>query len=225
MNGFVNVLLRILFVISAIGTGLFTAFGLYEQIVGSAKLEELFKKLHIPLSFNQYFIIGIICMAIAYFTYGSVRGIKTSPENKSLNDLVTKVYSAEQLSDITEVDGSINELNKLYPVECLRRYGKLYKVFFLGDGEIAIITFDDSFNKVFGEIKYLEKLKADFSVLNNGNTLKDVQAIDPNGEYLFLYTGRNDTPKVSSHYTKDGYMITVEYDSSNVIVGINEELI
>ena len=67
--------------------------------------------------------------------------------------------------------------------------------------------------------------KSDFDKLVKGQSLDEVRAIDPNGEYLFLYTGRNDAPKVSSHYTKDGYLITIEYDVSNVITSINEELI
>ncbi len=55
--------------------------------------------------------------------------------------------------------------------------------------------------------------------------LEEVRAIDPDGEYLFLYTGRNDVPKVSSHYTKDGYLITIEYDESNAVVSVEQELV
>ncbi len=74
-------------------------------------------------------------------------------------------------------------------------------------------------------VKRTEVLKSDFDNLKTGQSLDDVREIDPDGEYLFLETGRNDTPKVSSHYTKDGYFITVEYDDANVIISINEERI
>ena len=101
----------------------------------------------------------------------------------------------------------------------------MYRVSYLGHGSIAVFLFDSSGNKIWGNTYSTQLLKSDFDGLVKGQSLDEVKAIDPNGEYLFLYTGRNDTPKVSSHYTKDGYLITIEYDVSNVIISINEELI
>ena len=85
--------------------------------------------------------------------------------------------------------------------------------------------FDDSGTKLLGNIYSVQLSKSDFDGLTKGQSIEEVKTIDPNGEYLFLYTGRNDTPKVSSHYTKDGYLITIEYDDFNTIISINEELI
>ena len=34
-----------------------------------------------------------------------------------------------------------------------------------------------------------------------------------------------DAPKTSQHYTKDGYLITIDYDDDYKITKINEELI
>ena len=84
----------------------------------------------------------------------------------------------------------------------------MYRVSYLGDGSIAIFLFDGSGNRLLGSTYSTQLLKSDFDGLVKGQSLDEVRAIDPNGEYLFLYTGRNDTPKVSSHYTKDGYLIT-----------------
>ena len=85
--------------------------------------------------------------------------------------------------------------------------------------------FDNSGSKVMGSIHDAIILKSDFNCLEKGQSLNDVRAVDPNGEYLFLYTGRSDTPKVSTHYTKDGWLITIEYDDSNRIINIETELI
>ena len=101
----------------------------------------------------------------------------------------------------------------------------MYRVSYLGDESVVIFLFDGSGNRLFGSTYSTQLLKSDFDKLVKGQSLDKVRAIDPNGEYLFLYTGRNDTPKVSSHYTKDGYLITIEYDASNVITSINEKLI
>ena len=100
-----------------------------------------------------------------------------------------------------------------------------YRVSYLGDERIAVLLFDSSGNKILGNTYRTQLLKSDFNGLAKGQSLDAVRAIDPNGEYLFLYTGRNDTPKESLHYTKDGYLITIQYDASCSIISINEELI
>lgn len=150
---------------------------------------------------------------------------ETSPSDKSLIDLVTKIYDEPQLLELAKFNGSIDELNAQYPIECLREKNGTYRAAYLGNGSIAVLLFDNSGNRYWGNIYNTQLLKSDFEGLTKGQLLEEVRKIDPNGEFLFLYTGRNDTPKVSSHYTKDGYLITIEYDASNSIISINEELI
>lgn len=150
---------------------------------------------------------------------------ETSPSNKSILDLANKIYNEPQLFEIVKFNGSMNELNAQYPIECLRENNGIYRASYLGDGNIAVLLFDNSGNKLWGNIYTTQVSKSDFDGLKKGQVLEEVRILDPNGEYLFLYTGRNDTPKVSSHYTNDGYLITIEYDSLNTIVNINEELI
>ena len=170
--------------------------------------------------------ITVILLAICSCTKGgSDLNIEISPPDKSLVDLASKIYDETELLELTKFNGSLNELNIKYPIECLREDNGIYRVSYLGDGSIAIFLFDGSGNRVVGSTYSTQLLKSDFDGLVKGRSLDEVRAIDPNGEYLFLYTGRNDTPKVSSHYTKDGYLITIEYDVSNVIISINEELI
>ena len=119
----------------------------------------------------------------------------------------------------------MNEMNAKFPIECLRKKNSIYRVSYLGDGNIAVLLFDDSGNRVSGNIYSTPLLKSNFDNLKKGQLLDEVRVIDPGGEYLFLYTGRNDIPRMSSHYTKDGYLITIEYDASDKIRNINEELI
>lgn len=156
---------------------------------------------------------------------GSDLKIETSPSDKSLIDLTSKIYDEPQLSELIKFNGLIDELNDQYPIECLREDNGIYRVAYLGDGSIAVLLFDNSGNKFWGNIYNTQLLKSDFEGLTKGKPLEEVRRIDPNGEFLFLYTGRNNTPKVSSHYTKDGYLITIEYDTSNSILSKNEELI
>ena len=156
---------------------------------------------------------------------GSDLNIEISPSDKSLVDLASKIYDETELLELTKFNGSLNELNIKYPIECFRENNGMYRASYLGDGSIAIFLFDGSGNKILGSTHSTQLLKSDFNGLVKGQSLDEVRAIDPNGEYLFLYSGRNDIPKVSSHYTKDGYLINIEYDVSHVIISINEELI
>lgn len=170
--------------------------------------------------------ITVMLLVICSCTKGrSDLNIEISPPDKSLVDLASKIYEKTELLELMNFSGSLNELNIQYPIECLREDNGMYRVSYLGDESVVIFLFDGSGNKLFGCAYSTQLLKSDFDKLLKGQSLDRVRAIDPNGEYLFLYTGRNDTPKVSSHYTKDGYWVTIEYDDSNVITSINEELI
>ena len=69
MTAFINVVLRIVNIISFTVTVLFAMFGVYEQIMGPADAEKLLKKLHISLSYNQVLIIGFVCLALMIVSY------------------------------------------------------------------------------------------------------------------------------------------------------------
>ena len=175
-----------------------------------------------------YFLILIILSLLVFFSCtkgGNDLNIEISPSDKSLIELASKIYDETELMELAKFSGSIDELNIRYPIECLREDSGNYRVSYLGKGSVVVFLFDDSGNKIIENTYSTQLVKSDFEVLAKGQLLDEVIAVDPNGEYLFLYTGRNDTPKVSSHYTKDGYLITIEYDNSNVIASINKELI
>lgn len=151
--------------------------------------------------------------------------IEISPTGKKLTDLSSRIYDELQLLELANFNGSMDELNSKYPIECLRKDDGMYRASYLGDGSIAVVLFDNAGNRLLGNIYSTQLLKSDFDGLVKGHLLGEVRVIDPDGEYLFLYTGRKDTPKVSSHYTKDGYLITFEYDDKNTIISVREELI
>ncbi|MBQ3518284.1 MAG: hypothetical protein IJA31_03065 [Clostridia bacterium] len=67
---------------------------------------------------------------------------------------------------------------------------------------------------------YIEGSVKDFESLISGiSTLKDVQSFAPNGEYLFLESGRGE-PRVSTHFTADNYVVIVEYDEHNIVTRV-----
>lgn len=166
----------------------------------------------------------LLCLLCFCTKGGSELKVEISPSDTSLIDLASIAYEEAKLLEIVMFNGSLSELNIQFPIECLREDHGTYRVSYLGDGSIAMLWFDESGNKLWGRIYSAQQIKSDFDRLVIGESLKEVRMIDPKGDYLFLYTGRNDTPKVSLHCTKDGYLITIEYDASNTIISINEEL-
>ncbi len=174
-------------------------------------------------------LITIVILSL-FLLYSCLKGevylnFEISSQDKSLIDLSSKMYSQSQLIEIVAYNGSITDLNNKYPIECIRNDNGTYRVAYLGDEDIAMLYFDTSGNKVLGKIYHAHMLKCDFDGLLEGQSIEFVRNIDPDGDYLFLYTGRNDSPKVSYHCTKDGYFITIEYDDKNNITSWKMELI
>ena len=169
-------------------------------------------------------VVICLCLLVSCVKEGKKIDMKTSPSDKSIVELVSKKYEDAQLTDIIEFSGSVKELDAAYTIECVRKCGEDYRVSYLGEGSVAIVLFDGYGKKMMSEICTTNLYRSDFDNLSIGNTLKEVRALDSEGQYLFLYTGTN-VPRQSYHYTEDGYYITIDYDYSNTIVNINVEFI
>lgn len=167
----------------------------------------------------------LICFLNSCVTADNDLKIKISPSDESLIKLSSKIYENSKLSEIANFNGPLSEIDIEYPIECIRKNGEYYRVSYLGAEKVAVLVFDNSGNKISGSVYSIQKSESDFRGLDKGQSLQDVKTIDPHGEYLFLYTGRNDTPKISYHYTRDGYLISIEYDDSNTIINVKKELI
>ncbi len=71
---------------------------------------------------------------------------------------------------------------------------------------------------------FIEGSVKDFKWLIKGiSTLEDVQSFAPNGEYLFLETGRGE-PRASTHFTADNYVVSVEYDENNIVKKVTKRV-
>ena len=62
----IKIIMLIIDIISFVFSILFTIFGIYELIMGPAGAEKLLKIMHIPLSFNQVIIIGIVFVVLTF---------------------------------------------------------------------------------------------------------------------------------------------------------------
>ena len=139
-------------------------------------------------------------------------GIKVSDSGYKIHDLVSRIYTESELSEMTAYKGTIFEFDENYPIECIRKNYEHYTVSYLGENKVLIATFDSNGDFVYSWKYNICGLKSDFDAASAGWTIEQIIEIDPNGTYLFLYTGNHQAPFFSTHCTEDGYMIKVEYD-------------
>ena len=151
---------------------------------------------------------------------------------KTLNSGEIFVYSDEQLIEIAELADTKSTLMEQYPTTYIQAISIVQndisnskpavEVHYRGETKVLRLMFDGSSgSKISSHFYSTFCSKNELEILAIGQSLSDVRAIDPNGEYLFLYTGRNDTPKISTHYTTDGFVVSITYDQNNGIENIN----
>ena len=156
--------------------------------------------------------------------------------NININRMFLKKYSQDEIEKLYDFmfhfEGTIEELNKEYPIKCVRKYenddiyyGTYYAIYYLGKQSICQVLYFKDIDELDIWYYKLSCPKQNFEKFKVGTHLDEVMETDPDGDYAFLYTGVNDAPKTSQHYTKDGYLITIDYDDDCKITKINEELI
>ncbi len=142
-------------------------------------------------------------------------------------DYVKQTIPYDELSELLESKPTLEELNARIPLEFVRKLETSYKavvktdqgwvqVFFEQDG-----TFFDSVE--MGELKGV--LKDDLLRIPIGVSVKQVQKIDPDGDYDFMFTSWSGYPQTSHHYTSDGYAFSIDYNDAYEVVGISYCLI
>ena len=170
-------------------------------------------------------VLMLLCLLTACVKREDALEIELSPHNKSVAELSTKKHSESELTTIASFVGSIRNLNEKYPIECIRKTERGYRVTYYGDSSVSVLLFNNSEELVMGNVYSTSQPKEMFGSLSTSDSVYDVQKIDPNGYYPFLYTGRNDVLKQSTHYTVDGYLITIDYDEKYMFSSIGIELI
>ncbi len=147
--------------------------------------------------------------------------------NININRMFLKKYSQDEIEKIRKFDGTIEELNKEYPIKCVRKYDSdnCYRISYLGENNIVQVWYLANEEKVYPILYKFSCPKKKLEELKLGTSVEEVQETDPDGDYAFLYVSSDEAPLISEHYTKDGYLITIDYDKDYKITKINEELI
>lgn len=133
-------------------------------------------------------------------------------------------YSDSQISEIATFEGSVDELNQKYPIDHFRENGNVLEIFYSSGRKVAVL-YCESDEVVLGKLHTIDTLKSDFDDLSIGDSIDVVKEISPDGDFSFLYTGRDDMPKISYHYTRDGYEVAVSYDENMNVAEVTFDLV
>ena len=151
---------------------------------------------------------------------------ETSPDDKTVFDLSTRVYDEGQLHKIENFKGPIEKLDEEYPVECIRALQDgTYRVSYLGEESVVSVWLDKYGDTDYAKIFSVKLSKSDFDGLSRGASFDEVRELDPDGDYSFIYSNTYVPQNISYHYTKDGYLITITYDDALTITDISVGLI
>jgi hypothetical protein len=166
----------------------------------------------------------VVCQLVGCVFHNKEENVNNE-QIQNITELIEHIYSDAELTDIWRFKGSLSELNQKYPVECLRVTETMKSVVYLSEHNIVFVYFDRNGNQSAISNKYgLKHTSAEFMTLQIGDTLTDVMEFDPDGSYLFLYTGVK-SPRGSTHCTKDGYLVLISYDEHSIITSIDIHMI
>ena len=156
--------------------------------------------------------------------------IAVSPIERSFYELCATKYKDTDLEQIYKLmtdKNDMEKLNKQYPVECLRKDGDGYHIIYVGAKKILVLRFDSNAEwqemSKLDSIYYVTKSRGYFDDLAVGDPITKVQTVDPTCFFEFLLEG-SDAPKISDHYTEDGYHTHITYDDDLNIATISYDV-
>ena len=153
-------------------------------------------------------------------------------------------YSDSEMKEIEEFTGGFLERIKQYPFSALRRLTYYYPLFktalpytnadyettvdtyiatYIGERTIHFILYDYKGMELSSWSQELSPHSIFFERIFIDDDLNTMMNLDPAGDY-FGTSGRTDLPKLSTHYTRDGYIIIVCYDDSYKVNSIYKYL-
>ena len=162
---------------------------------------------------------GLIITILGLFTGcvnhdQKVMGIPIIESNVNIFDVLECEYSPDEIQNIMNMRVTLPELNEKYPVKCLKMHNDAYYAYYRSDENLLILLYDREGVKKNYRLCFPDVSCDRLTSITSGTSLTEVQSIDPKAHYTFLYAGDINFPKVSTHYTTDGYMVQITYDEN-----------
>lgn len=146
-------------------------------------------------------------------------------QDMNIMEAITHIYTNEELTEIQHFEGALSELGQKYPIEFLRESNLGQYVVYRSESDLVIVGFElDGSQQALPFRGHMAHSSEEFRTIQVGDTLDEVRAFDPDGSYLWLYTGVQ-LPPVSTHCTTDGYFVSIEYSDENIVTKIEIHMI
>ena len=185
---------------------------------------------------RMYKLVVMICMVILLAGCNQPQKDEMTMDANEINEATQETvesnvifdYSDEQLSEISVFAGTKDDILSRYHTSNIQTVTTIRNpnaptiteegclIVYRGKTKILMLTFDSYGTKMWSEFRDITVEKSAFDTICIGSSLSEVQAIDPKGRYLFLYTGTN-RPRVSSHCTSDGFIVNITYDKNYIV--------
>ena len=167
--------------------------------------------------------IGLLVLAVI-FILGFIYFATSKRDKKEELVYTPGPYSDEQLDLISQKSFSqkqtMDDLENICDVQYVEKDSPEKLAVVTGDSQVLVIHYDEYGNMQSQKMCAISPSSEEFEALSAEDSVNSVMNIDPQADYGFLFTGRNDAPKLSYHITEDGYCIEVSYDSNNNITDI-----
>lgn len=173
-------------------------------------------------------VVLFIVLYLCFYTGSKERLMKTEISDNSLNviDLITKKYSDSDLKYMSSLDYTLKEQDKNYSIECLRKINDGdYKAIYRSEDQFLFVIFDKKGNKKFSHVVAASPNKEEFETLKNGSYILEVKKVDSTQEYNVGNISSSSSSKLTRHFTKDGFQVTIFYDKNFNISEVKYELL
>ena len=166
--------------------------------------------------------IAILLLTLMYLLTPNV--VNTYVErSKPMINHGSLVYPDCKLQLIESADSNLRDVEREYGYsrKIIRPHQTI--LMYLGETRVLEVQFDSSGTKTLvWDHEYCKNEELMLCAEVNMD-LESIRMIDPDGTYLFLHTGRNDAPKESTHYFKDGSVMRLSYGENNKVTAIDFE--
>lgn len=150
---------------------------------------------------------------------------------ENVNDIITKEYSNKELDEIESADLNLEKLDKKYKIECIKEDSyypfSTYKVVYKSNNKFLIICFDEKGEKLYAFAPRMSNEKQKFDSIEIGKD--DRNKVYLNDSNLSLVPELdfviNHNSNLLAHYTKDGLLITFEYNENGIVIDRKESMI
>lgn len=170
------------------------------------------------------FLCTILCACSAS---GEVLHVVKIDESENSLQFVSPEVDSEILFKLLSMRPSIDELNSAIPLSFIKTTETGYTTIFQTEKGMVLVSFDAQ--QVYSHAQILRIAQGisekEMDNIAIGSHLEDVMLIDPDGEYLFLYTSSSDVPLISQHLLENGVQYTFFYDEEFHIISIKRSIL